>query len=136
MADQTVTAAEVLPLSDTQSIDGTFGATITAGQVVYKNSSDGEWYLADTDASVTAAAAVGIALCGGGNGQPGKIAIGGTIDPGFTVTVGQIYVLSGTAGAIQLDSDLAQNDWVTLIGVGLTASTLKLNIYASGVQVP
>ena len=135
--DATVTAAEVLPAADTQKLPVTFGTTVTAGQLCYQDSSDSSHAkLSDADASAATAAAKGIALNGGADGQPGELAIGGTIDPGFTVTVGEIYVASGTAGGIAPVADLAQGDYVFIVGVGLTASSLKLLMYSSGVQVP
>lgn len=136
MVDVTVTEAEVLPGSDTTYFDGTFGETITAGEVVYLDTSDDKLKLADCDASSATATIKGIAMNSGGDGQPGKVAIAGSIDPGFTVTVGETYVLSGTAGGIAPIADLAAGDWVSHLGVGLSASSLQLRIYNSGVQVP
>ena len=136
MADVVVTAAEVLPTTATQKTQGTAGATITAGQTVYLDSSDNKYKLADADASATTAAVVGIALNNAADGQPLTIAIGGSLDPGFTVTVGTIYVQSGTAGGIAPAADLASLDYVTIIGIGLTAASLSLAIKASGVAVP
>lgn len=136
MADETVTATEVLPATDTQTVDGILGATVTAGQMVYLDSTTSTYKLADADASATTAAAKGIAMNGGATGQPVKVAIGGTLDPGFTVTVGAIYVLSGTAGGIAPVADLAAGDYTFIVGVGITASSLRLILNNSGVQVP
>jgi hypothetical protein len=137
MADVSVTATEVLKTSATVvDSGGVFGETVTAGQVVYKLSSDGKWYKADANLSAAAAALKGIALNGGAANQPAVIAIGGTIDPGFTVTVGTVYVLSATAGGIAPAADLATGMYVGIVGVGLAADTLGLIIYSSGVAVP
>lgn len=138
MAAVTVTAAEVLPLADT-IIDKTrnFGATVTAGQAVYLDTSDNEWKLADANLSAAASKLGGIAMNGGSDGQPAAVAIGGTIDPGFTVTVGEIYVLGATAaGDINPVADLASGWYVNIVGVGITASILKLAIVNSEVAVP
>jgi hypothetical protein len=136
MADVTVTPAEVLPATDTLTIDGTAGATVTAGQTCYLDSSDNKYKLADADASAATAAVKGLAMHGASDGQPIRLAIGGTIDPGFTAAVGTIYVQSGTAGGIAPVTDLATGDFTTIIGVGISASSLKLLMINSGVQVP
>ncbi len=137
MVDVSVTATEVLDASDTVVTNGHFGETVTAGQVVYKKASDGLFWLADADDTSATATVAGIAMNGGAAGQPAEIAIGRTIDPGFTVTVGEIYVLSGTPGGIAPVADLASGDYVSIIGIGITASSLSLEpLYNSGVQVP
>lgn len=137
MADVVVTAAEVLPDASTQIIDVIFGATVTAGQTIYLDAADGnKAKLADANASAAAAATKGIAMNGGAAGQPGKMAIAGTLDPGFTVGVGSIYVQSANAGAIAPVADLASGHFVTVLGVGITASQLALIMKNAGVAVP
>jgi hypothetical protein len=136
MADVTVTAAEVLPDAGTQTIQGILGATVTAGQTVYLDASTNTWKLADANASALTANCKGIAMNGGVAGQPVTVCNGGTLDPGFTVTVGTVYVLSATAGGIAPADDLTTGMYTTILGVGITASQLKLQILASGVAVP
>lgn len=136
MADITVTAASVVPATSYRFVDGTAGATITAGQVVYLDTSVNTYKLADADDTAAKAAAAGIALNGASSGQPVRVQTGGNINPGGTVVVGTIYVVSGNLGGIAPHGDLAQNDYVTVLGIGTTASNISLNIHASGVQVP
>jgi hypothetical protein len=139
MADVTVVAAEVLPDgAESQLQQVTFGATITAGQAVYLDSSASTWKLADANLSAAAAAVAGIAMSGGAAGQAGIVCTGGTLDPGFTVDPGAIYVLSGTAGGIAPAADLAAGMYSTALMIGITASKAKLLIPhgRSGVQVP
>lgn len=136
MADVSVVAAEVLPASDTQYTDGILGATITTGQTVYYDPSTSTYKLADANASSTTASVKGIAMNGGVSGQPVKIANAGTLDPGFTVTVGAVYVQSATAGGIAPVADLATGHFTAIIGLGITASNLKLILNAGGVAVP
>jgi hypothetical protein len=71
-------------------------------------------------------------------GQAGIVCTGGTLDPGFTVDPGAIYVLSGTAGGIAPAADLAAGMYSTALMIGITASKAKLLIPhgRSGVQVP
>lgn len=136
MADVSVTAANVVQASDTQAIDGILGATLTAGETVYLDNSDNKFKAADANASSTTATVRGILLNGGANGQPCKVAIGGSINPGFTVTVGTIYVQSANAGKIAPVGDLATGHYVTIVGIGLTASSLMLVMRNAGVAVP
>lgn len=136
MADVVVTATEVLPGTGTLYYDGILGATVTAGQTVYLDSATSTLKLGDADDTQATAAIKGIAMNGGGSGQVCRVATGGSIDPGFTVTVGTRYVQSGTAGGICPIADLAPSDWVTDVGYGTTASNLVLDVRATGVQVP
>lgn len=137
LADITITAANVTPVTGYTFTDGTAGATITAGQVVYKDASDGDAFkLADCDASATTSAVIGIALHGAADGQPLRVQTAGSINIGGTVAVGSIYILSGTAGGIQVSTDVAQSDWVSVLGIATTTGIISLRIHNSGVQVP
>lgn len=135
MADMTVTAANVALVSgSTERV--TAGATITAGQVVYKDTTDANKYKLAINTSVAAAAAGGIALNGASDDQPLVVQTGGTIAPGGTVTVGEIYVVSGSAGRIAVEADNGSGEYVTVLGVGVSSSRIDLSINASGVAVP
>lgn len=137
MADITVTAANVVTYSGATVASGTAGATITAGQLLYADSTDSsKLKLADADNSSATATIVGISLNGASDGQPVDYVTAGGINPGGTVTVGTIYVASGTAGGLAPHGDLMSNDYVSLIGVGTTASRIEMKIQNSGVQVP
>lgn len=138
MSAVSVTAAEVLPIAGSTQIDKEllFGAAVTAGQAVYKDTatSPATWKLADANLSATAALVSGIALNSGAIGQVAAVAIGGTIDPGFTVTVGEVYVLGATAaGDINPVADLTTGWYTNIVGLGITASILKLVFANSGV---
>lgn len=135
MANLAITAANVVAAAGeatTRSV--TAGATITAGQAIYLDSSN-EAQLAHCETSATTAAVIGIALNGAADGQPLQIATAGQLDLGATLTVGKIYVLS-TAGLIAPVDDLTTADYVTIIGVADAADNIVLSIKASGVQVP
>lgn len=140
MADITVTAANVLAGAGGIFDWVTAGATITAGQVVYK-ASDGDYELADADAAASAGStsdskSIGIALNGAASGQPLKIQYAGTINPGATTVVGDIYrVSAATAGGISSDQVdiMASGDFKTILGVGVSTSAIKLRISVSGV---
>lgn len=111
------------------------GESITAGQSVYKLSSDGKLYRADANASSTAAAAVGVAMHAALTNQPLKYAQSGPLNFGAILTAGSWYVQSTTAGGIAAMSDLASGAYSTLIGYGYTTGTMVLAVSATGVSL-
>lgn len=138
MTNIAITAANVVKSSNAKIASGTYGATVTAGQVVYADSADGgRLKLADADSATAAARVpVGIALNSGSAGQPADIQTEGRVTIGGTVVVGTIYVLSATAGGIAPAADLVTGDYVSVLGIGVSASQIELNIHSSGVAVP
>jgi hypothetical protein len=142
MADASPTAASVVAGSDALTDSGSkFGATITAGKVLYKDTtqSPARWELAQCDGSLleSGSAGLGIALNGGGDGQPGDVQVGGEITPGFTAVEGTIYVVSNTAGNMMPLADLVTATWYcSIVGVGTGTGTIKMRPYASGEQIP
>lgn len=138
MADLSITAANVDPGSNVNpDTSYTAGATITAGQAVYIDSSDSDLAkLAQSDGTEAEAEVKGIALNGASANQPVSIAKSGDVDMGATLTVGETYVLSQTAGGVAPIADLVSGDYVTHIGIATAADTLHLRIYASATEVP
>lgn len=135
-ADLSITATSVVTTS-TQVKDVTSGATITAGMPVYLDASDSDKAkIADANDTSAKAVVAGIALHGATSGQPLRIVTGGTYTVGATVTVGTIYVLSDEAGLICPASDLAQNHYVSVLGVATSSTVMNLILKNSGVQVP
>lgn len=135
MAAISITAASVLQGADARVRAGTFGATVTQGQVLYLDAADGLLKLADAD-SATAGAKVpeGIALNAGATGQPAAYQTAGDITIGATLTPGLAYYLSpDTPGGIALIADVAVGDDYVLLGVAESASVLHLDIQISGV---
>lgn len=135
MADITVTPANVIVSTGATKVDGTFGETVTAGAALYKKSTDSEWYLAQAD-SATEDDLVGIALDGGANAQPGFIQTRGNITIGGTVAIGQVYVVSALYGKIAPWSDLVATNYVTIVGIGISATVIQLTPQTTGVQIP
>src|SRR5262249_912833 len=132
MAALTITAANVVKIAGSQVAVGIAGATITAGQAVFADASTGNAIkLADADLSVAAAAAVGIALNGAASGQPVSYITGGGLTIGAG-TVGTVYVVGATAGAINPAADLTTGWNTTILGVCTSSNTLTVNIFASG----
>lgn len=143
MAAISITAANVLKAIAQLNLPGStietgnlFGATVTAGQVVYRDST-ASYALKLAQATVSANAAYGIALNGGSSGQPADIITKGLYNPGGTVVVGMVYCVSAAAaGAIVPYSDLTTGDYVTIIGVGITAALIYVNFSISGIAKP
>lgn len=131
MADLSITAANVANLSGRGSqTTGVAGGTITAGMPVYLNTANA--VIAAANTSAVLGAAVGIALNGASSGQPVTYQTRGNINLGATLAVGKVYVLSA-AGLISPVDDVTTADFVTVLGVGVTASNMKIGIVASGV---
>lgn len=138
MADVSITANNVAPGTGALTEQMVAGATITAGQVVYKDTSDSDKAkLADSNsATALARSPYGIALNGAASGQPVVVLKAGLITIGGTVAVGTIYVLSGTAGGIAPSTDLASGMYTSIIGIATTAAILSVAIREGGVAVP
>jgi len=130
MADIIVTATSVLPGTGTL-IQGTLGATVTAGQIVYLNSTTYSLALSDTAAH---AAWSGVALNGGASGQPVQIQTTGTYTAGGTVSIGKIYVVSATAGGVRPVDDIAGGEFISVFGIGTSATVIQMiDVRNSGV---
>ena len=139
MAALTITPAQVIPSSGAQIRTGTVGAatTITAGQAVYLDSATSTILLADSDASATTAAIVGIALCGASTGQVVRYV---TEDPALVLGAGcgttdsmaigdVIYLFDTTAGGLtKTYADLESGDYVTVVGVCTVAASATINM--------
>lgn len=137
MADITITAASVIAGSNATKETGIAGATITAGQPVYKEAATGQFKLADSNSGTAEArTAYGIALHASLAGQPLTVQTSGDLAIGATLTVGAGYYLSESPGGIQPVADLATGEYVTLLGFATTAANLAVRIVPSGVAVP
>lgn len=136
MADLTITAASVIKGSNATTEVGTAGETITAGQVVFKNTSTGKYELADCDSATAAERQPrGIALNGASDGQPLVIMRSGDVTIGATLTAGTAYYLSATAGGICPLADLGSGDYVCLLGLASSTTVLALDIQYSAVAL-
>lgn len=137
MADIAITAANVAILSDsTQVYAGQLGAAITAGQLCYLDNSDNKYKLSDASAEATATVRA-VCLLGGAADAYGVFAdfrqeyvTGGTMG-----TAGTQYVLSATAGAMCLLSDLTTGDYIVTVGYSTSSSQLKPQVATTGIQV-
>jgi hypothetical protein len=136
MADLTITATSVVAGADAEKITGTAGASITAGQACYLDPTDDRFKLGDANGSGANIKTVrGTALHAAASGQPITLQRSGKIAIGATVTVGTIYVLSATPGGIAPSADLSSGHTVSIIGVGVSATEIQMQIMNSGVAV-
>lgn len=113
-----------------------YGETITHGQVVYLDAATNRYKLALGSGSSAQANVFGVAITPGANGDYGYVARGGTIvqlNTSAVMSIGRVYVLSGTAGAIAPEADLAGQSFSTILGVAVASTQLKLDIFAAGV---
>lgn len=139
----TITAGNVLPGANAKITLGIAGATITAGQFVYLDSVTNTYKLADANATAATAAVVGAALQNVGAGQAFQIDTeddayqhGGTCT---LVAADQqaVFMLSSTAGAMAtaLVADVGAAAFPVILGVGISATKMKLKILAGGVAL-
>lgn len=134
MTDIAITAANVVKGSGARVVQGTLGATVTAGQVVYLDTTTSTYKLADCDSATAAARSpAGIALNGGGSGQPVDVLTSGLVTVGATLTAGVTYYLSPTAGGICPVADVLSGDYPTIMGIATSASVLSVKIHSAGV---
>lgn len=135
MADISVTAADVNKVSGVDLLV-TYGATITVGQLVYQDATDNnDWKLVDAQNAISEDTPVGIALTGGADGQPGIVQTAGVIDMGGVTVIGTIYHSSATAGGVTADA-MSSDDYPVIVGIGQTATNIKLSFNVPGIQVP
>lgn len=113
---------------------GIAGGTVVRGNPLYRDTTTNKLSAGDADV-VTTAEFAGFALNDAAANQPVEFGYGeGILTIGGTgVTVGQVYVISTTAGGIAPYSDLASGDFVTYLGVGATSSTIKCHPHSSQV---
>jgi hypothetical protein len=136
MADVSITASAVLAAAGATTKQGTAGATVTAGQVVYQSPTTKKYLLADAD-SATASAKVpaGIALNGASDGQPLMILTSGDLTVNAVLTAGTAYYLSPNPGGVAPLADIASGDNVVLLGLAKSTTVLGVDIQIPGVTL-
>jgi hypothetical protein len=126
MAAVAITPASCLPSGAAVIIDGTAGATLTAGMVVFQDV-DSTWKPCTANGASPTYKAAGIVVDGGSAGQPVKIC---TSDPAFTpggtLVKGTVYVAGSTAGAINPTTDLTTGWFASVLGVAISATVMNL----------
>jgi hypothetical protein len=133
MADVSFTVTSIKPGTGAQKQRGTAGATLTPGMAVYLDTATSTWKIGHCETSATTAAVSGIALGAASSGQPIIVQTGGNLTTSAHLSLASpVYVLSA-AGAICPSADLANGDYITVIGVATSTTNLKLGFTASGV---
>lgn len=136
MADISITAANVVAGSGALTESAAALATITAGQVVYKDATTGNFGLADNNSGTAAVRApYGIALNGASAGQPLTVVKSGPVTIGGTLTAGATYYLSDTPGGICPSADVGSGEYSSIMGIATSASVLDVEIQSSGVAL-
>lgn len=135
-ADLTITAASVVPQGNAIKELGIAGATITAGQVVYKEAATSQFKLADSNSGTAEAKhPYGIALGGASANQSIVVQRAGDVVIGATLVAGATYWLSETPGGIQPVADLGSTENVALLGIAKSTTVLMLTIIEPGVTL-
>lgn len=133
MADITVSAAGVAKGTNATFVTGVAGATITAGQPVYIDTSASNVIKTAVNTSSTACVVAGIALHAALTGQPIQYQTAGDLYlTGTTLAVGTVFVLSAAAGGICPSADLdgtTGTSYCTILGGStVTGSTPTLRL--------
>ena len=137
MATLSITAGSVLKgAGSATDASRLAGATITAGQSLYIDSSN-TYQLADADFTAGAKAECkGISLGGAASGQPLVVLTAGLITIGATVAVGTLYAVSATAGGICPIGDLTTGAYPCVIGFAVSTTQILVAFSYSGVAIP
>jgi hypothetical protein len=136
MADITITATSVVPGANAIVEHGILGASATAGQAVYKDTSTNTFKLSDSNgASSLIKSVYGIVVAGGSSGQACAVQRAGSVTIGATLTPAAAYYLSANPGGICPFADLTTGDAVTQIGIAASASVLQLEMVAPGLTL-
>lgn len=141
-ADLSITAANVIPSRNAIIAQATAGATITAGQLIYIDSTDldtqsrGKAKLADANSATAAVRSVaGIAINSAASGQQVSYVVRDTAlqIASSGLTAGAIYGLSATAGGLAPSADFTTG-WYPSV-VAIAKSTTTIDFMAPGLVV-
>lgn len=137
MSDISITATSVLPTGTTLLEHGIAGASVTAGQPVYKEASTGKFKLSDNDnATAEVRGVYGVAMHAAGAGQPLAVALPGSdITLNAVLTAGVDYYLSATAGGICPIADVTSGHDPVRVGYATSTTNLKVAVSDPGVTL-
>ena len=133
MADLTLVAADVVADFNATIKTGVAGEALSAGDVVYADSTDSdELKMAKHDGTAAQALVVGIVLADALDTATVSYISSGELALGGVLTKGIIYVLSANFGKIAVVADPGTGDYVTVVGVAKSAATLEVKFIVSG----
>ena len=125
MADVTQTAANFrINASGSRKKEVQAGETVTPGMPLYENA-DGKYYKSAAT-SATLAASKGVCKDYGDADDYVDIVQQGELDMGGTLVLGEIYLVSSTAGGIMPSGDLTTGEFGHILGMASAAGNLKL----------
>ncbi len=142
MAEHTPVAASVIPFANGVVVEGVSGEALTAGDVVYRDSSDSNRLKkAQCDGTAAQAAAIGAVLGSApGAGQKIFVMTYGEITMGSAVysASGLLLVVGATAGKTMTVDDAAftTGAYLTFMGWSMSATRAFFAPRASGLQIP
>ncbi len=133
MADLTIVALNVVADFNAVIVVGVAGEALSAGDVVYADSTDSdELKQAQHDGTAAEAAAVGIVLADALDTAAVTYIQSGELALGTILTAGAVYVVSANLGKIAVDADPGSADYKTVIGVAKSTSTLEVKFIVGG----
>lgn len=137
--DVIVTAANVRPTVNTQLRRVVYGATVTAGDWLYKDNTDSDKYKPARSSGTLlesgGSSEIVWALTGGADTDSGDVAISGKVIVGGALGVGRVYVLSNTLGLMTLADDLVSTWYTGITGVASSTTELDMILKADGYQI-
>ena len=140
MADVSITASSVKPTNANTVIGrGIAGVAVNAGQAVWFDTTVSKLKPAISTSQAESLAVVGIALNTAATDQPLAYASSGDVTLGSVLALGTVYVLGSTSGGISTSGDLDSSSgtrYGTVVGVGTSATNLRVGIIASGALNP
>jgi hypothetical protein len=111
-----------------------YGESVTQGMPLYKSTTDSKWYQTDANDGLAKARCGAIALTPGAGDGYGLVALPATtpgqalVNLGATLTIGEVYAVSATKGAIAPVADIGSTQFVTVIGIATTAALLDFQV--------
>jgi hypothetical protein len=134
MPDLVITPTSVLLISGNKNAARLAEVAVSAGEVVYLNTTTSKWNLADnTDTEKAGSLDIGLALNNAGIDQPLTVAtVGAVIQWDATGTVTDFYYVSATGGGVAPTADVTTGMIVTQLGYFMATNQFKLDIIKTG----
>lgn len=118
-----------------RAVNGTAGASISVGDLIYLDKASGKYLPADSASTADEAAVVGMAVTASALDEQFFYISATTVDLGAILTQGTFYYLSNNSGMICPFADLGAGDYVTQVGYATSTSLLNITVNATGVAI-
>lgn len=137
MAAVSTTPANVKQQGSCKTIQGLFGATMTASDACYRDGADGTWKLLDANLDLEEGTLLGVVLVGAASSAYGQIVLEGPMDIGGTLTNRMAYIAGTTGGDIHPVADFTgfTSAWQYHIGYATGTSTLVVKPHKTGASI-